>query len=79
LVTRVANIEHTVKFTLAATFHIDGVLLEIEDGWIMTISTGESRFEGKLTHGKLDLINRKSAKHVFPGERGLGEGIIISP
>jgi hypothetical protein len=71
-------IEHTVKFTLAAKFHIDGVLLEIENGRIMTISTGKSRFEGKLTYGKLDLINRKSDEYVFPGELGLGDGIIIS-
>ena len=70
-------IEHTIKFTLEAKFHIDAAKLEIDDGRIMSIGTGKSWFEGKLTYGKLELIKRKSEEYDFPGELRLGDGILI--
>ena len=73
------SIHKNVAFTFEGKFHIDGAELTIRDTRIMSMRTGKSWFEGKLTYGKVDLIKRKSDEYVFPGEITFGEGIQIPP
>lgn len=73
------TIDKTVKFLIEGKFHIDGAELTIRDTRIMSMRTGKSWFEGKISYGKLDLIKRKGGEYVFPGELTFGEGIQIPP
>ena len=73
------SIHKDVEFTFEGKFHIDGAELTIRDTRIMSMRTGKSWFEGKLTYGKVELLKRKSEEYVFPGEISFGDGIQIPP
>jgi hypothetical protein len=67
----------TVEFKFEGKFHIEAGELKIQGGRILSMRTGRSWFEGKLTSGKIELIKRKSREAVLPGEIVFGNGIPI--
>lgn len=73
------TIEKTIPLVLEGKFHIDGAELSIRNTRIMSMRTGKSWFEGKITAGKVEVIKRKGDEYVFPGEIDFGDGLQIPP
>lgn len=74
-----ATIQKTIPIEIEGKFHVDGAELSIRDTRIMSMRTGKSWFEGKITAGPVELVKQKSDDYVFPGEISFGDGLQIPP
>ena len=73
------NIVGEIEFTVGLTLAIDGGILEIRNGRIMSGSVGKCRGQGTLKCDKAILLAPETKDFEIPGTFSFGEGLPIKP
>jgi hypothetical protein len=69
----------TIKFDIAVSFTLEGIVLKIRDGKIREVLTGTCRGQGTFKCEDCVILEKKIDAIPLPGAISLGEGVSITP
>lgn len=69
----------TLTFDVELELSLEGAVLIIQDGKVMTIATGECESSGKVSFHDRVLVERKSGTQALPGVIRFRDGIPLDP
>lgn len=69
----------TLTFDVELELSLEGAVLVIQDGKVMTIATGECESSGKVSFHDRVLVERKSGTQALPGVIRFRDGIPLDP
>lgn len=69
----------TLTFDVELEISLEGAVLVIQDGKVMTIATGECESSGKVSFHDRILVERKAGTQALPGVIRLRDGIPLDP